>query len=337
VPASPNPLPRESAARQELAARLAKKETLAPADIRLLRSLGSEATLALALRVRERFEDADLLTAIAVPSQTALMTTLWLHLGRNPENFRTRNVYLELKRWLARHADDRLRTPLVLAAFTHAGTGPDLRNDCLRLICLSQRPEAVRLAMDALRGKLAGLEYQRTAYLHAAGSSDANILAEIRRMRARSHTNRFGVAPAKATEDQRILQTAFEARFHFEPRATRNGWMQFPRNKTPFPLSGWRGRLQAASPPSEEVGPGLDPGIPSRPFIRFEPPMNDPAGGQYEMMQPGPLIRFAGDRKEAMVAVAVIYGALDAISYDIRLRRIRGEWYVVGAEATWMS
>jgi outer membrane protein assembly factor BamB len=141
-------------------------------------------------------------------------------------------------------------------------------------------------------------------------------------------------APRELNEVEQILAAAFEARFRFIDKQSVPCLVRLPEGVAPLEMAGWDWVIipQKAGeelPLAKAVGKGvaaIDFRLPyRREWTDAAPP------GQREF------VVWNEDRTEASLEVSVFYTGLGASGYDIRLRKLDGQWVVVAAMKTWVS
>jgi|GEM_PF-2336479 len=360
VPSTRPSLPVLPVARAALAEQIVSKLRWEPRDVRLLQALGGDAAPALARRVREQGDRQalEVLYSRARAPQTHVVADLWRWSITNGAGNEPRGAAPLLTEWLRTRGESAIRSSTALEVYRTAPPDSQARHLSLSLLALSRDPDAVAIVLEQLRRRgrdEAGTK--ETLYTSAAASEVPQVLAELRQMRNRSRTveRRFAAKlpagdldrdglpndvdrnpyapPRPLAEEERVLATAFEARFHFDERSRRVGGVEFPGGMKPFELFGWQGQIlpEARINRSGEMKRRYE-----YPFIRFETADVDPEGRPVAIQAKSP-VRFSPDRRRATVAIGTTFGSLDGTGFAYELRKIGGEWYVVNARVTWVS
>jgi outer membrane protein assembly factor BamB len=220
-----------------------------------------------------------------------------------------------------------------------ASKDPDEQGRLVGFIRRSTRPEVVDDLFARLKDPQTPRWIKGEIYASIAVSGRPEVLQEILRIRSEGRrldrptrglstvADRDGdgivdafdanpeVAPRKLNETERVLLTAFDARFRFGEAPDEPTPIAYGPGIRPFELVGYSAGLQPQKDDRRDIGPqswGLS----------FETLSLD-----------GEVVRFSRRGTEALVRVAKVWG----YGTEARLRKMRGEWFVVSMRTTWQN
>lgn len=127
------------------------------------------------------------------------------------------------------------------------------------------------------------------------------------------------------TEEEKVLAAAFESQFGFGKDRGFPLIVAFPAGMAPFelPCAGW---LVLPKASSSYWGTS-----------RYTPLGHVLVSFVNPMRRTSPVFRWNADRTEATVHLGIVYGALDGVGYDIRVRKFGNDWFVMEKKASWFS
>ena len=343
------PLPKDPAA---TAARLVAKPSLTPEDRRTLVRLGHVALPALIDATPKTYGDSgDALAELAATIADRRDSEAMIDLADRVGVFSDYGVKTRiLGDWLTAHADHDALALRLLPRFVVARDAMT-RDLLVPYLLQSSLNPVVDALLARLRAPETAVGTKALIYGGIAASGRKDVLDEILRLRAtgrrlaatnpeltlRGDYDRDGVpddldanpfvSPCALDETERVLFALFDARLRFEERNLGLGIVDYGRGVQPFELVGWNGAVV----PAELTGTISKQGTYARldgpfGFIRFQP--QDSTGTP---------VAFNADRTEATAGIAVYYGPLDGTGYEARLRKIRGEWFVVSLKMRYVS
>ena len=234
--------------------------------------------------------------------------------------------------WLARRLLPRLR----------ATSSPELRNRLIGFMLRSTDRQVVDELFARLRSPSSSDETRGLIYPSIARSARQEILSYVVDLRSQGRrlskpipelsssndTDRDGiadaydanpyVAPRSLNETEKVLFAAFDAEYRWQKRYTPFQVIAYGPKVRPFELLGWTGGLR---PVNDERRPN-QPSVGFREGIYFE-----------VRSRSGNVVQFEKNGTEAIVGIAHIMGG----GNEVRLRKIRGEWFSISRKGTWVN
>ena len=145
-------------------------------------------------------------------------------------------------------------------------------------------------------------------------------------------------APRTFGDEEHILEAAFEARFAFVGWGNMPCLVELPDGIQPFEFRGGNWVILAQTtkkvhPIITQINRGIVVVSFGTPRIDFDDGALPMFGGNPDQ---SPFI-WNKDRKEVMLSINAHYGMLAATGYDVRLKKINGEWIVVDIHMSWIS
>ncbi len=142
------------------------------------------------------------------------------------------------------------------------------------------------------------------------------------------------VAPRELSEEEQVLAAAFGACFNFTIRRS-PALVRFPKGMKPFELCGWNWIVvpEAAESTRELaclVGTGTD-------RVSFLPPSEDFGFLPMEHADTPDIILWGKDRTEAKLSVYDYFGNVGAVTWEVHLRKIEGQWTSIRVRVTMVS
>lgn len=141
-------------------------------------------------------------------------------------------------------------------------------------------------------------------------------------------------ASPSLSDTEKVLQAAFEARYHFDSGASLVCLVELPEGATPLEFSSWGWIIipkkeNQKVPLQDSIGKGVG-------SVSFWLPRYD-LNGAAALPRKKEVILWNADRTRAKLGISTHFGPIHGDSYDIELQKFGSDWVVVRCEMTLIS